>query len=258
MKKWLNWSLVLGLTVAAFSLFPATTKAADDDEVLHETIVVEAGKTFDGEGQRYIAGPELGDGSQDEDQKPLFRLEEGATLKNVVLGAPAADGVHCYGDCLVENVVWEDIGEDALTVKKEGTVTIKGGSAQKGEDKMFQINAPSTFKVYNFKGDNAGKFIRQNGGTKYKVSVYIENCTITNMKEAIFRTDSNTSEVTMVNTKYGNVGEKWIGVKHVTERGNTDIGNNMEEASEVQKKEKEDSEFKEKGFLSSIMGWLGI
>ncbi|OYD09649.1 pectate lyase [Paludifilum halophilum] len=228
MKKWLNWSLVLGLTIAVSSFFPPTTAAADDDEVLHETIVVEAGETFDGEGKRYIAGPELGDGSQDENQEPVFRLEKGATLKNVVLGSPAADGVHCYGDCNVENIVWEDIGEDALTVKEEGTVTIKGGSAQNGEDKMFQINAPATFKVYNFKGDNAGKFIRQNGGTTFKVSVYIEDCTITNMKEAIFRTDSNTSEVTMVNTKYGNIGkEKWIGVKHITEKGNTDISDDL-------------------------------
>jgi LacI family repressor for deo operon, udp, cdd, tsx, nupC, and nupG len=38
-----------------------------------------------------------------------------------------------------------------------------------------------------------------------------------NMDEAIFRTDSDVSEVTMVNTRYSNVGQKWIGVQHITE-----------------------------------------
>ena len=56
--------------------------------------MVEKGQTYDGKGKRLIAGPELGDGSQREDQKPIFKVENGATLKNVVLGAPAADGVH--------------------------------------------------------------------------------------------------------------------------------------------------------------------
>ncbi len=191
---------------------------------VNSTIIVEAGQTFDGQGKRYVANADtLGDGSQDEGQKPVFRLEDGATLKNIVLGAPAADGVHTYGDVLVENVVWEDIGEDALTIKEEGTVTIRGGSAKNGDDKVFQVNAASTFNIYNFNADNAGKMIRQNGGTDFKVSVYIDGCTITNMDEAIFRTDSDSSEVTMVNTRYSNVGDKWIGVEHMTERNNVEF-----------------------------------
>jgi pectate lyase C len=182
--------------------------------VINETIVVKAGQTFDGGGKTYWANAStLGDGSQGESQKPMFRLEDGATLKNIYFSAPAADGVHCYGDCYVTNVHWLDIGEDALTLKESGTVTITGGSAKNGDDKVFQINAPGTFKVYNFRADNAGKLIRQNGGTTFKVDIIIDNSDISNMDECIARTDSSTTTIRMTNTRYHNVGTLFKGFK---------------------------------------------
>ncbi|WP_437761081.1 pectate lyase [Sorangium sp. So ce1389] len=194
--------------------------------VVKSTIVVKAGETFDGGGKRFIADAStLGDGSQDEGQLPVFKLESGAKLKNVVLGSPAADGIHTYGNVTLENVVWEDIGEDALTVKGAGTVVINGGSAKDGDDKVFQINAASTFKVSNFKAESAGKFIRQNGGTTFKVDVIIDRCDISKMKESIFRTDSSTSTVTMTNTRYSQIGNSpFIGVKS----SNISTSNNTE------------------------------
>ncbi|XXZ11045.1 pectate lyase [Sorangium sp. So ce315] len=174
--------------------------------VVNATIVVRSGQTYDGGGRRFIAGSALGDGSQSESQKPVFKLENGAVLRNVVLGAPAADGIHTYGNVTLENIVWEDIGEDALTIKQSGTVVLNGGSAVNGDDKVFQINAPSTFRVSNFRASNAGKFIRQNGGTTFKVDVFIDRCDISRMDEAIFRTDSSTSTVTMTNTRYSDIG----------------------------------------------------
>ncbi|MET0284645.1 MAG: pectate lyase [Polyangiales bacterium] len=192
---------------------------------VRETIVVAAGQTYDGSGKRFVAGPEVGDGSQGEDQKPVFKLEKGAKLRNVVIGAPAADGIHCHGDAQLENIVWEDIGEDALTIKESGTVELRGGSARMGSDKVFQINAASTFRVYDFRADDAGKFIRQNGGTTFKVDVQIERCDISNMKESIFRTDSDTSTVTMSDTRYSKIGkELFMGVaaRNVTQRNNTE------------------------------------
>ncbi|GAA0306595.1 pectate lyase C [Gracilibacillus halotolerans] len=195
-----------------------------DTITVHDTIVVEEGQVFDGEGKRYVANPDtVGDGSQAENQKAVFRLEDGATLKNVVLGHPAADGVHTYGDVLVQNVVWEDIGEDALTIKSQGHVIVKGGMAQHGSDKVFQVNAPSTFEIINFTANNAGKMIRQNGGSTFKTSITIEGSVITNMDEAIFRTDSNSSEVRMTNTRYSRVGQKWYNVKNVSESGNIEF-----------------------------------
>jgi pectate lyase C len=193
-------------------------------EVLRATIVVSAGMTFDGEGRRFIAGSELGDGSQSETQQPLFKLEDGARLVGVVIGAPAADGIHTHGDVTLENIVWEDIGEDALTIKESGTVVLNGGSARNGEDKVFQINAASTFRVSNFEARDAGKFIRQNGQTTFKVDVFIDDCDISSMDEAIFRTDSPTSTVTMTNTRYSNIGEvlfKGVAPANVTTSNNT-------------------------------------
>jgi pectate lyase C len=205
----------------------ATQQVLGDGGVLQATIVVKAGQTFDGEGKRFIAGTALGDGSQSETQQPLFKLEDGAKLRNVVLGAPAADGIHCHGDVELENIVWEDIGEDALTIKASGTVVLNGGSARNGDDKVFQINAASTFRLSNFQASDAGKLIRQNGGTKFKVDVFIDACDIANMGEAIFRTDSDSSTVNMTNTRYSNIGEEgdelFLGVApaNVTTSNNT-------------------------------------
>ena len=184
-----------------------------------------AGQTYDGGGKRYNAGSALGDGSQSEDQQPMFRVEDGGTLINVVLGSPAADGIHTYGDATLKNIVWEDIGEDALTIKESGTVTLDGGSAANGDDKVFQVNAASTFKISNFKASDAGKFIRQNGGTDFKVDVVIDRCDISNMDEAIFRTDSDSSTVTMTNTRYSNIGDElFMGVNpsNITQNNNTE------------------------------------
>lgn len=197
-----------------------------DFGVVSATITVESGQTYDGACRRYRADPNtLGDGSQAEDQKPVFVLEDGARLINVVLGSPAADGIHTRGDATLENITWEDIGEDALTVKESGSVVLNGGSAKDGDDKVFQLNAASTFRVSNFKASQAGKFIRQNGDTTFKVEVHIDACDISNMDESIFRTDSSTSTVSMTNTRYHAIGDAlFLGVAagNITQSNNTE------------------------------------
>ena len=179
-----------------------------DGGTVNATIIVRAGQTYDGQNKRFRAGAALGDGSQSESQQPVFRVEDGGTLKNVVLGSPAADGVHTYGDVTLTNIVWEDIGEDALTIKAEGTVVLNGGSARNGDDKVFQVNAASTFRISNFTATNAGKFLRQNGTTTFEVKVFIDRCDISNMDEAIVRVDPNArqSTVSMTNSRYSNIG----------------------------------------------------
>ncbi|KAH7706451.1 pectate lyase [Aphelenchoides avenae] len=76
----------MGVVAAQFPN-PSTTKK------LPATEKVKKGAPFDGKGVRYTAG--FADGSQDENQDPMFDLEDGAVIRNVVLGAPAADGIHC-------------------------------------------------------------------------------------------------------------------------------------------------------------------
>lgn len=209
MKRISNLLLAFSfLTVSSLtSLWAPPVKAAT--KTITETIVVKAGTTYDGKGETIVAQG-MGDGGQGEGQKPIFKLEKGANLKNVRIAAPGCDGVHCYGNNVVENVVWEDVGEDALTVKGEGTVTVKGGSAAKAADKVFQLNAACTFTVSNFTATDFGKVIRQNGGTSFKCTIYIDNCTFKTGKECIARTDSTTTQLYYRNMTTSGVPKLWI------------------------------------------------
>jgi hypothetical protein len=122
-------------------------------------------KDFDGKLQRFI-GDGLGDGDQSEDQSPLFELADGATLENVIIGAPAADGIHCLGSCTLKNVWWEDVGEDAATLKGSSSsqvFSIDCGGAKMAEDKVFQHDGPGTMKISNFFVESFGKLYRSCG-----------------------------------------------------------------------------------------------
>jgi hypothetical protein len=140
--------------------------------------------TFDGANAEFVGGGDLGDGSQDESQGPLFELSDGATLSNVIIGAPAADGVHCLGSCTLRNVWWLDVGEDAATFKGTSasqTMTVVGGGAMHASDKVFQHNGPGTFIIKNFQATDIGKLYRSCGNckTQFARHVQISNVTVT-------------------------------------------------------------------------------
>ncbi len=118
--------LVLLLTVVILTLMVAAAAQAANVTIT-STIVVKAGQTYDGGGNTIIAKG-MGDGSQSESQKPIFKLENGAKLKNVIIGAPACDGIHCYGNNTLTNIKCSDVGEDFFSVKggdsaNAGTIT---------------------------------------------------------------------------------------------------------------------------------------
>ncbi|GII20431.1 pectate lyase [Planosporangium mesophilum] len=125
--------------------------------------------TFDGGLKRYVPVG-LGDGTSSESQKPVFTLADGATLKNVIIGAPGADGVHCKGTCTLQNVWWEDVGEDAATLEGSApagsVMTVTGGGARKASDKVFQHNGPGAYVITNFFVDDFGKLYRSCGNCK--------------------------------------------------------------------------------------------
>ncbi len=109
--------------------------------------------------------PGLGDGSQSEGQDPVFRVENGATLRNVVIGNNGADGIHTYNGAVLDNIYWMNVGEDAMTIKSSGTTTVSNIEGYDADDKFFQVNAASTLNVTNCIIHRAGKALRQNGGT---------------------------------------------------------------------------------------------
>jgi pectate lyase len=150
--------------------------------------------TFDGGLRRYCC---IGDGSQEETQDAVFELASGATLQNVIIGAPAGDGVHCSGPCTLRNVWWEDVGEDAATFRGSGSPSflVDGGGARAASDKIFQHNGPGTLTIQNFQATNFGTFYRSCGNcsSQFQRNVVIRNVTLTR--------PGNT--VAGINTNYG-------------------------------------------------------
>ncbi|WP_113632358.1 pectate lyase [Pectobacterium peruviense] len=187
--------------------------ASGDATVVNDTIKVGPGEVFDGGGKTFTAGSKLGDGGQAEGQKPIFELAQGATLKNVVFGDNAADGVHVRGDAKIDNVHWTNVGEDALTVKsnngKPANVEITNSSAQGASDKIFQLNADANLTIDNFKAKDFGTFVRTNGGQQGDWNLNLSNIDAENGKFSFVKSDSeglnvkgNNINLTNVNNHY--------------------------------------------------------
>jgi hypothetical protein len=135
--------------------------------------------TFDGGMRRYCC---IGDGGQGESQDPVFELAPGATIQNVILGAPSGDGIHCEGNCTIRNVWWEDVGEDAATFRGGTNYYVIGGGARAASDKVFQHNGPGTVNISGFYAENIGKLYRACGNcsTSYQRHVVVDNVTVRN------------------------------------------------------------------------------
>ena len=138
----------------------------------------------------------LGGGSQDEGQDPIFELADGAVLKNVIIGTPAADGVHCKGSCTLQNVWWTDVGEDAASFKgKSSSAVYKviGGGAKNADDKVLQFNGAGTLNVSGFQVQNAGKLVRSCGNckTQYKRTVVLNDIDVTAPMNSIVGVNAN-------------------------------------------------------------------
>lgn len=188
---------------------------------VHATIPVTSG-TYDGGCRRFNAGSELGDGSDDEGQSPVFRVENGATLRNVVLGMNGADGIHTYNGAILDNIYWMNVGEDAMTIKSSGTTTVRNIEGYDASDKFFQVNAASTLNVSNCIIHRAGKALRQNGGTTYRINVTFDRCDLNTLDEGVFRTDSSSSTARLTNSRLHDAGTVCIGPwASCTQSGNT-------------------------------------
>ncbi len=174
----------------AFASWPTAT----DEQPVSSTIEVKG--VYDGSLKRFHGSGDLGGSGQDEGQDPMFELADGATLKNVILGSPAADGVHCSGSCTLVNVWWEDVGEDAASFKGKSAsaaYVVDGGGARKADDKVFQHNGAGTLTVKNFQVSDFGKLYRSCGncGTQYERHVVIDNVLVTSPGKVIAGVNSN-------------------------------------------------------------------
>ncbi|KAJ7794730.1 pectate lyase-domain-containing protein [Mycena olivaceomarginata] len=108
-----------------------------------------AGACFDGEGG---------------DSDAVFLVQSGGTVQNVVIGANQQEGIHCLGPCSLLNVWFEDVCEDAITIKQtSGQSNIIGGGAKKGSDKIVQHNGGGTVKIDSYCVQTFGKLYRSCG-----------------------------------------------------------------------------------------------
>ncbi|QWT40945.1 pectate lyase [Dickeya dadantii] len=194
---------------------PVSFPTADNANaiVVNEPIKVGPGEVFDGKGKTYVAGPALGDGGQKEGQKPLFEVADGGSVKNVIFGNNAADGIHLHGDAKIDNVHWTNVGEDALTVKsntgKPANVSITNSSAQGASDKVFQLNADANFNVDNFKAKDFGTFVRTNGGQQGNWNLNLSNIDAQNGKFSFVKSDSEGLNVKVNNANLDNVNNHY-------------------------------------------------
>ena len=194
-----TFGLTVGMIMASGALSPAsaaTWPTASGSQAVTKTISVSGTKDY-GMLRLYGSG-DLGSGSQDEDQGPILELAAGATLTNVIIGAPAADGIHCLGSCTLQNVWWEDVGEDAATFlgsSSSNVYTVSGGGAKEASDKVFQFNGAGTLNVSSFAAQTFGTFVRSCGNckTQYKRTINL------NTIEATYKG----SRLVGINTNYG-------------------------------------------------------
>jgi hypothetical protein len=166
---------------------------------LAATQVVPAGTVFDGQNKVY----NLANGGQAEGQPPVFDVMHGATVKNVIIGTLAADGIHCNGSCTLDHVWWQDVGEDAATaLGAAGTVmTVNCGAAYSAEDKTFQFNGRGELRISNFYVANAGKLVRTcgdctgNGGPR---KVWVTNVIARDVTSTLVGINSNYGDVATI------------------------------------------------------------
>jgi pectate lyase len=179
---------------------------------------------FDGKMQRFYGVDDLGTNSQDENQGALFELDDGAVISNVIIGDPAADGIHCRGACTINNVWWEKVGEDAATFRgdaKDLVSTVNGGGASGALDKVFQHNGSGTLVIKNFYVEWFGKLYRSCGNCRVQPDrhVIVENVTAVAGPKSktlvgINENFGDTAEFRGVNRVYDKIGKVKICLRY--------------------------------------------
>ncbi|EUC54947.1 pectate lyase, putative, partial [Rhizoctonia solani AG-3 Rhs1AP] len=181
---------------AASCSFPNPSPSTD--VTFNAARTVKASEPFDGNRGVKCGGQKEG-GSKD----AVFILESGATISNVVIGANQNEGIHCQGPCTIRNVWFEDVCEDAITIRQSsGTTTITGGGAKNAEDKVVQHNGGGLVKIDSYCVQDFGKLYRSCGncGTQVKREVQISNVIARNGK-LLAGVNSNFGDVATIDTK---------------------------------------------------------
>ncbi|KAG9589914.1 pectate lyase, partial [Aureobasidium melanogenum] len=159
--------------------------------------------TFDGGYKTYGRGVSCGGQAEGGNSDAVFLLEDGATLKNAIIGKDQSEGVHCLGACTIQNVWWDAVCEDALTFKGDGDGKVIGGGARGAEDKVIQHNGVGSISIDGFTVEDFGKLYRSCGNCKQNGDarkVTINNVKATNGKYLVGINSNYGDTATITNT----------------------------------------------------------
>ena len=179
------------------------TPSNGNGEIRDGTTLLKSGKNggkdvWDFENQK-IGVNNSSDCDDGEDQLTVFEVEDGVTVKNLIIagGLPGGNGIVCRGNCTLDHVYWEDVCEDAATNTKDGaTMILDHVIALHASDKVFQHNAKGGSRtiVRNSYIADFGKLWRScgdctaNGGPRHLV---IDNVRVEGVKTSIAGANQN-------------------------------------------------------------------
>ncbi|ETO77933.1 hypothetical protein F444_06949, partial [Phytophthora nicotianae P1976] len=192
-------------TSAAILIAAATATAVPDGSwpastgtvQYSEAYIIKAGEVFDGKMQTFERSDVSCEGQTESGaDTAVFKMEPGATLKNAIIGKNQMEGVHCdKHDCTIENVWWDDVCEDALSIKggtASSVSTVTNCGARYADDKVIQHNGYGTVKIDGFYGEDISKLYRSCGtcGDRPK-KVSVTNSYIVNPTNSIVTVNKN-------------------------------------------------------------------
>ncbi|KAL0937498.1 pectate lyase E 1 [Colletotrichum truncatum] len=105
---------------------------------------------------------------------PVFILENGATLSNVIIGANQVEGIQCRGTCTLRNVWFRRVCEDAVRANGNGNILIEGGGAINGET-VVNHSGKGTVTIKDFTVAESNRLYRacgscaNNGGPRHVI-----------------------------------------------------------------------------------------
>lgn len=181
-----------------------------------ETIVVASG-VYDGQCKTFMPPYWMNTGSHDEydaARSVAFRVENGATLKNVIIGNShfSVDGINVVNGGTLDNITMLDLDDVGIRarittgVTTIPTVNVSRLSVEKGgaESRVFQINNITNLNVSNCIAKGGARFLRQNGGQTFVMRAKVDSCEISDFTEAVLHADSTSSTVELTNSRLHN------------------------------------------------------
>jgi hypothetical protein len=98
--------------------------------------------------------------------KPILDVADGGSVKNAIFSVHVGDGIHCEGSCTIDNVWFNYVCDDAITMLGGSgkTATISNSGFKGARDKTIQHNGDgSTVVLNNIYVETAGKLYRSCG-----------------------------------------------------------------------------------------------